>query len=196
MFWDNSRKNPYGKKGKLHKNFFHRIQKQMVLHPDLFEIISELAWGVKMNYECLQSQLECAIDIRKNVPEWFLQPIIIRDDPKNNPRLLVRRKNPLIFGHPFIPIINSDLIYDRNVILLVNHINAAFWRRSNQYKSTVWKLVRRPVTQTWNQFIERMDGLAPTDIHTEGCLMRSLILTMIDQLHQSNLICRWKLALI
>jgi len=163
----------------------------MVLHNDLLGLITEMAWGVNMTYECLSMQLECAMDVRTNIPEWFLAPVITRTTADDK-TILTRRKNPLIEGHPFIPITESDLIYDRNVVLLLNHITREFWRRKNQYKSTIWKLIRRPITETWNQFIKRMDGLASDDIHIDGCLMKSVILTMIHQLERSNLICRWK----
>ena len=163
------------------------------LPPELFQLITAFAWNKPLSQSRLNTHLDCAVDIRENVPEWFLSPLITRVKEVDDNRVLVRHQNPLVAGNPFRPIDDLDLLYDRNVVLLLKHISRLYWRRCNMYEAKAWKLVAQPINVTWNELLFRLERLKTTDLVGDKCLVKVLLHTLVDSLPRAKLICRWKI---
>ena len=158
---------------------------------DVFKLITTYAWCVPLKQDVLNMQLDCAIDCRANIPDWFKRMGTTQIDYYGNTKIYRRNKNPLIDGHPFIPLTTADMIYDENVFILLKHINKDFWRRNRWYRKTVWNLATTNIVKSWNFFIERMQHLTIEDITVHNGLLKTLLHTMVLSLPHSGLICRW-----
>ena len=166
----------------------------------LFETITEFAWDCKVDRDTILFQLDCCIDCRGQIPEWFKNMTTTKltyyIGCGESCNILTRVQNPLVNGHPFVPISKKDLHYDTNVHLLLKHIDPAFFSRRCIYKASVWKLLTRDITESWNRLITKLDGLSITDVSCNNYLVRALLYSMVLSLSSNaGLICRWRLNL-
>ena len=164
----------------------------MDIPPELFQLITEFAWNQKITKRNLLIQINCCMDCRRNIPDWFKTHKIHRLNFINNIPIMETKKNPLVQGHPFSPICARDIEYNRNIYTLLRYIQPTFWKRKKLYKAATHKLVKRSILATWNTLVERLGEISMDDLDPQQTMVDVIVNSMVLSLQTAGLICRWK----
>jgi hypothetical protein len=106
---------------------------------DVFQIVTDFAWGKKLKYSDLLRQIELTTDVQDSIP-YFLLNVVVFDS-----KIYTWVPSPFRPCFPFYPLVDIDKtsIWSETLKYFPNTINSTFFRTNHTYRNCFRRHVER-----------------------------------------------------